>query len=147
MKLLSTLFVILFVLPVLVSCGGGPQPIKFGKDACDNCRMIISDPRFGAEMVTVKGKAYKFDDINCFWKFKKSKEINDAELTFQLVIDYNKPGALIDAANACILQSDAIKSPMASKLAAFGQEKACLKNEKKWQASRHNWAATQALSE
>lgn len=42
----------------------GPVPIKFGRDTCDFCRMIISDPRFAAQVRGGPGhKAYKFDDI------------------------------------------------------------------------------------
>jgi len=144
MKMLN-LLLFTYLLPLLTSCGGGPQPIRFGEDACDNCRMIISDPRFGAQLVTNKGKAFKFDDISCFWKYKNQQRLSDNDLSHQLVIDYNQPKKLIEVNNACILKSDAIKSPMASKLAAIGQEKDCLKLQHKWQASRHSWAESAAL--
>lgn len=144
MKMLQLLF-FTFLSPFLNSCGGGPQPIRFGEDACDNCRMVISDQRFGAELVTDKGKVFKFDDINCFWKYKQRQQLAAADLSFQLVIDYNQPGKLIDASTACILRSDAIKSPMASRLAAFSPDNNCTKMAQKWQASKHSWTATETL--
>ncbi len=137
--------VLLLVLSAFAGCGGGPEPIRFGEDACDNCRMIISDRHFGAELVTRKGKAYKFDDISCLWKYKTRHNISDDALSAQLVIAYNKPGTLIDADAACFLQSPAIKSPMAGQVAAFGDAGDCSKMKKKWTAGQHNWAATAAL--
>jgi len=42
----------------------GPVPIKFGRDTCEFCRMIISDPRFASQIRGGPGhKAFKFDDI------------------------------------------------------------------------------------
>ena len=38
------------------SCNAGPVPIKPGKDNCQFCKMTISDIRFGAEIITAKGK-------------------------------------------------------------------------------------------
>ena len=29
------------------SGGGGPEPIVYGRDACDTCRMVITRPGFG----------------------------------------------------------------------------------------------------
>lgn len=144
MKMLNILL-ITYLIPFLSSCGGGPQPIRFGEDACDNCRMIISDPRFGAQLVTDKGKAFKFDDISCYWKYKKNQKLTDTDIAHSLVVDYHHPKTMIDANNACILRAESIKSPMSSKLAAIGQDKACAKLQKKWQASRYSWAETAAL--
>lgn len=55
-------------LVVVSGCKGeperGPVEIKFGRDTCDYCRMIISDPRFAAQIRGgPKHKAFKFDDI------------------------------------------------------------------------------------
>lgn len=42
----------------------GPVKIHYGRDTCDLCRMIISDPRFAAQIRGGPGhKAFKFDDI------------------------------------------------------------------------------------
>src|SRR5690606_2316835 len=98
---------LLLLLSAFVGCGGGPEPIRFGEDACDNCRMIISDRHFGGELVTGKGKAFKFDDLSCLWQYKTRHKLSDDLLTAQLVIDYNNPGVLMDAAGACFLQSPA----------------------------------------
>ena len=42
----------------------GPVPIKYGRDTCDFCRMVISDPRHAAQIRGGPGhKAYKYDDL------------------------------------------------------------------------------------
>ncbi len=41
----------------------GPGEIKLGRDVCENCGMIISDPRFLAEIRLADGKLHKFDDV------------------------------------------------------------------------------------
>ncbi len=64
---------------VLAGCWGepatGPVPIRFGRDTCDVCRMIISDPRYAAQVRGgPKHRAYKFDDIGelVLWLDKQS---------------------------------------------------------------------------
>ncbi|MDX1911017.1 MAG: hypothetical protein SFV22_06010, partial [Saprospiraceae bacterium] len=49
----------------MVACSTGPEPIRYGQDNCHACKMTLTDRRFGAEIVTKKGKVYKFDDLNC----------------------------------------------------------------------------------
>ncbi len=49
----------------LAACGGpksGPEPIHYDRDTCEQCRMIISDPRFAAEVRTPDGMLHRFDD-------------------------------------------------------------------------------------
>jgi nitrous oxide reductase accessory protein NosL len=42
----------------------GPVPIKYGRDTCDFCRMVISDPRHAAEIRGGPGhQVYKYDDL------------------------------------------------------------------------------------
>ena len=38
------------------SCSAGPEPIRYGQDNCHHCKMTLTDKRFGAEIVTQKGK-------------------------------------------------------------------------------------------
>ena len=59
----------------------GMQPIKWDRDTCVRCNMVISDPRFAAEMRGGEGgkdkdAAFKFDDIGClvFWLRDKAAQ-------------------------------------------------------------------------
>jgi len=51
----------------LAACGreSGPQPIAFDREACAHCRMLISDPRFAAQLETQDGEVRSFDDPGC----------------------------------------------------------------------------------
>ena len=41
----------------------GPEKIRYDREVCEICNMIISDPRFAAEIRDPSGKIHKFDDI------------------------------------------------------------------------------------
>ncbi|MDH5605047.1 MAG: hypothetical protein OEY51_13950, partial [Cyclobacteriaceae bacterium] len=48
-----------------ISCTPKPEEIKYGEDLCHFCSMAIVDDKFSAQYVTKKGRAYKFDAIEC----------------------------------------------------------------------------------
>lgn len=107
----------------LLSCSAEPEPLQYGEDACHHCKMTLVDKKFGGELVTRKGKVYKFDDVNCMLHFYNSGEVQPVEFAHTLVVDFSTPAALIEASNAFFLKSANIKSPMASHVAAFQQKK------------------------
>lgn len=55
----------------LAGCGsarkaGGPQPISWDRDACTQCRMILSDRRFAVQLQGgPRDEHWVFDDIGC----------------------------------------------------------------------------------
>lgn len=122
-------FVVMSIL-FLASCTVEPEPLQYGQDACHTCKMTLMDRKFGAELVTTKGKVYKFDDVNCMLTFYHSGELEHRDFAYKLVTDFSHPAKLIEAADAFYLKSPAIKSPMASQIAAF-QEKASMDEVKK----------------
>ena len=105
----------------LFSCGRAYEPIEYGKDPCAHCRMTIVDDRYAAELVTGKGRAYKFDDVICMKQFISAQQSDDQLLVF--VEDYSKQveGA-IDAKTAIYLQHEFFSSPMNGNYAAFASE-------------------------
>jgi len=123
----------------LGSCSTDPEPLVYGKDACSFCKMTLMDNRFGAELVTTKGKVYKFDDINCFLRFYNSDAEDPANYAHRLVVDFNNPGVLIDASNSHFVKSEAIKSPMASQLAAFEDYNSMDDHKKEWKGIYLSW--------
>ncbi len=103
-----------------VSCQKAPEPISYGNDACDNCKMTISDPKFGAELITNKGKIYKFDSIEClsaFYSSMKEEEIHSGWAT-----GYLTPEKFISTNNAFFLVSEKLKSPMGLNISAFADQ-------------------------
>ncbi|MEX1240260.1 MAG: nitrous oxide reductase accessory protein NosL [Cyclobacteriaceae bacterium] len=111
----------ILLLPLL-SCTVEPEPLHYGQDACHTCKMTLMDKKFGAELVSQKGKVYKFDDVNCMLTFYNSGEIPPQEFAYRLVTDFSQPANLIEAADAFYLKSPALKTPMASQIAAFQQK-------------------------
>lgn len=107
---------------ITISCSVEPEAIKYGTDACHTCKMTLMDKKFGAELVTQKGKVYKFDDVNCMMNFYNATEDPSKEFKYKLVVDFSQPEKLIQANDAFYLKSSAIKSPMASQIAAFEKE-------------------------
>jgi copper chaperone NosL len=81
--------------------------------------MKLMDPKYGAEVVTQKGKIFIFDDVNCLMSFIESDEVSQIDLKHILIIDYDQPEMLSDATISFYLKSDEFKTPMASNIVAF----------------------------
>jgi copper chaperone NosL len=101
--------------------------------------MIISDPRFGAELVTDKGKVFVFDDLNCYWNYRNNKALKAEEIAHSVVVIFNKPGTFKEADQLCFLQSGAIRSPMGSGMAAFDGDSVCKAEEIRLKAVLLSW--------
>ncbi len=99
----------------LYACAPKPAEINYGFDQCVYCRMTIVDPKFGAEIVTDKGRALKFDAIECMVRYDQE---SDPPAALHLVNTVTKPGALVPAASCHYLISPAIPSPMGANLSA-----------------------------
>ena len=84
--------------------------------------MTIIDKKFAAEIVTDKGKVFKFDDLSCLSKYLKVNKLQEASLSFIVVNDYNNPGGLIDARTAIFVGSHDLRSPMRGDVAAFSNK-------------------------
>jgi copper chaperone NosL len=111
-----------FIMVFCTSCSTGPQPIQFGKDACDFCKMTILDLRFGGEVVTKKGKVYKFDDIHCITSFLKSAQSEKTNVAGIYLLEYASQNKFVHAAQSFLLRSNDLRSPMGSNTAAFMSE-------------------------
>ena len=111
-----------FLMLSFLSCNSGPQPIRLGSDACDFCKMSIADQHFGAEIITRKGKIYKFDDMHCILGFVKSNTIGSSDIKEIWLVNFNEPHNFIPAEKAFLLKSDELHSPMGGNVACFDDE-------------------------
>lgn len=102
---------------LLCSCNVSPQAIDYGNDGCHFCKMTIVDKVHAAEIVTNKGKVYKFDASECMINF--IEEFDTDEIKLYLSNNYTKPEVLIDATKATFLISENVPSPMGAFLTAF----------------------------
>ncbi|MEO6252304.1 MAG: nitrous oxide reductase accessory protein NosL [Ferruginibacter sp.] len=106
-------------LAIISSCNTGPEPLKTGVDNCNFCKMTISDVRFGAELVTKKGKVYKFDDTHCILNYLGMKDVESKNIRNIYFTNYSGSHQLIDVTNAMLLSATELRSPMGSNIAAF----------------------------
>ncbi len=122
LALSSLLLIVLFS-----SCSSQPEPFHYGQDLCHTCKMGIIDPKFGGELITTKGKLYKFDDLNCMALFIRSGKVPQSQIDKMVVINYEKEQDFIDVQKSYFLLSPALKSPMSGNAAAFTSQEAAQK--------------------
>jgi copper chaperone NosL len=104
-----------------------PPNVRFGQEACANCRMIITDERFAAAIVDAGGEVLKFDDIGCLVQ-------SEAEHPRPAVVYWVRGfegRSWLRAREATFVYSARITSPMNHGLAAVsdGQAAGQLANE------------------
>ncbi len=126
-------------LSLLTSCTASPQPIKLGVDNCQNCKMTISDAKFGAEIISTKGKIFKFDEINCLVSYLKEGNIKLKEIKDFYLIDFCSNHQLINESNSFLLKSETFKSPMGGNVASFLNNDSLQFYKKKLNGELVNW--------
>ncbi|MBT3282170.1 MAG: hypothetical protein HOC22_00950 [Cryomorphaceae bacterium] len=108
---------------LFISCNFSPEPINYGVDECNYCKMIIVDNAHSSEIFTNKGKSYKFDSIECMVNYLHENHDTDyvqkPDKTLILVSNFNSPGSMLNVTNAKFLISEKISSPMGANLSAF----------------------------
>lgn len=132
MNIVKILFSVI-IISNLISCKPKPQPIDYGEHLCDYCQMTIVDKQFAAQVVTHKGKAYRYDAIECMLRDHKE------DVALYLACDYMSQDHLVDATKATFLISENLPSPMGAYLSAF-EKKADAQNIHKEKGGKlYNW--------
>jgi copper chaperone NosL len=110
------------LLLLATACSQEPAEIHYGSDECAHCKMMITDDQFASQIVTEKGKAYKFDAIECMAAYQRERgnELENAKL---YVSNYNVGGTWLNAKEAQFVKSEVVNSPMGESLLAFPSEK------------------------
>ncbi|UTW63382.1 nitrous oxide reductase accessory protein NosL [bacterium SCSIO 12741] len=116
-------FILALPLLTLVGCTPRVEPISYGTDPCAHCKMIITDARYGSELVTAKGKRYKFDSVECLIDYLLE---NETEIHSLWLTSFTHPSKLVPADSCFILKSEAMPSPMGRYLTAFGNSDSVL---------------------
>ena len=117
MKTYYTLTLMAFTFFVLSACSKGPQTIDYGNDGCHFCKMTIVDKIHGSELITDKGKVFKFDATECMLNYVgENKALPIGSL---LTNYYDVPTAFIPTQEATFLISEKLPSPMGANLTAF----------------------------
>ena len=103
----------------------GPKEIAVGKDQCENCKMTITDTKYATQLVTEKGRNYKFDDISCLKDYENSNT-ETATNAKEYVVDFPS-GKFIEATTATFIKGGEIKSPMGGNTQAYTDKAAAKK--------------------
>jgi len=97
---------------------------------------MITDPRFPAEVITKKGRIYKFDDVECLKTFLKNK---NQEYDSYYVTNYLPPHKLYDAHQLFYIKSSEIRSPMGGNIAAFTDKQSAEEYADKFTGQNIEW--------
>jgi copper chaperone NosL len=111
------------VVLLLYACSGepetGPKQVKWDRDACERCRMVLSDRKHSAQVRWVppgeRSQVLFFDDIGCATIWLEDKPWRDDPTTEIWVTDY-RDGKWIDARKATYIKGQI--TPMEYELSA-----------------------------
>lgn len=137
---LLILYLMCYSIINFIYCQSKPALIEYGHDDCSFCKMTIVDKAHSAQIVTKKGKQYKFDAIECMIR-KIGQEPQLGDKAIMLVADYSKPGTMIDAKMAIYIISPRIKSPMGENLSAVQSKDFALKLQKDFGGEKYDFTS------
>lgn len=110
--------IVILLSVVVAGCGDElpkPEPI-YPEDACSNCRMAISQPRFASQLITRTRKAHKFDDIMCLDEFRSKNQGEVPAVIYYA--DYESRTWIVEG--KAILLETGVSTPMGSGRIAVG---------------------------
>jgi copper chaperone NosL len=93
----------------------GPEPIAYGRDACAECRMILSRPGFAGEVRTADGTLRKYDDVGCLLQamLRQRGEMPEAW------VEDHTDGGLVPLLTATLVRLRKADTPMGRGIVAF----------------------------
>ncbi|MBP6431271.1 MAG: nitrous oxide reductase accessory protein NosL [Ferruginibacter sp.] len=140
MKINATKLALLFAISITISsCNAAPEPIKIGVENCHFCKMTISDEKFGAELITKKGRIYKFDDAICIVNYLKTKDVEQSNIKNIYFTNFIDNHQLINVDNVSFFKSDNLRSPMNGNIAAFDNIDGLKKVQQSMQGNIITW--------
>ncbi len=101
--------------------------------------MTISDNKFGSEIVTKKGKVYKFDDTQCMISFLQNNIVEKKEIGQLYLVDFSGSHELLKVSDAYVLKSDLFVTPMKGYYAAFSNSKEMQQIQMQYKAKKVSW--------
>ncbi len=113
-----------------------PAPVILGEDTCATCKMIVSDMRFGAQLLHRRGEAEQFDDLGCLVASHRGESL-DLQGVF---VRGFATGEWIRGDRAWVLSASDVPSPMGYGLAVFPDEASA-----RAEAARHSASSVAPL--
>jgi len=119
------------------NCSTGPQAIDYGNDGCHFCKMTIVDKIHASQLITDKGKVFKFDATECMLDYlEDNKELATRSC---LTNYYDAPTEFMSTKEATFLISKNLPSPMGANLTAFKTKKSAEKIQSEKGGKLYNW--------
>ena len=126
------------IMMLLMACGSsGPRPLVINEDVCAYCKMTITEPQFAAQVTTVQGRHYLFDDIACMAGY--AKENPDKKFDKFYVSDVCNASAFINVESAIFLHSEDFRSPMGGNTGGFASPDSAAVYKEKYNAVTTSW--------
>ena len=104
---------------LLVGCqsnlGELPPQVRYGEEACAQCRMLISEARYAAVLVKVSGDVEKFDDIGCLVRYRA----RHPEVAKRVWVHDFASDRWLEASAAFFVHSRELPTPMGSGIVAL----------------------------
>lgn len=109
------------VLGALHGCAGAePRPIAYDRDECAFCRMVVSEPRFAAALVTATRRTLAFDSVECLASYTILHRATREPAPRSLWVSVDaRPGRLAPAREARYLRDTNSPSPMGKGIRAL----------------------------
>ena len=130
-----------FLVVVLLFAGCSDQVtdkapnIRYGKDPCAECRMIIGDRRFAAAFITTNGETIKFDDIGCLRVYERKHAVTARQAWVHDCLSE----AWIDPAKVVFVHSEDVVTPMGYGIAAFSDAQKAQQFLEKHKGQKISW--------
>lgn len=128
-----------FISLSLNGCSQSPQPIKYGSDLCDNCRMTIVDAKYAGELITEKGKVLRFDDLHCVLAYLQSDAMHQQKTAGVYITDFSGEHNFINVEKAFFLSGSKLQSPMNGNVATFSVMDSLLKVQLRFGGEIKTW--------
>ncbi len=113
----------IFMLVSFSSCSQVVEPIKIGVDNCNFCQMTIMKNTNGSEIITNKGKIYKFDDHGCMRDFIADKKVSVNDIS-KIYFNEYESGILMESTLITLVKNEAFRTPMNWNIIAVKNENA-----------------------
>lgn len=123
---------------LLAGCSQKPREVHLHSDECAHCKMMITDPRFAAQIVTETGKSVKFDAIECMADYYAANE-EELKGAKRWVSNFSNPVEWIEIGQAVLIKSKEIQSPMGESLLALKSKKQAREHLDQYSGETISW--------
>jgi copper chaperone NosL len=103
-----------------LAAGAASGAVEAGRPACDYCRMIFEDPRFGTEVTLKSGRKKIYDAVECMAAAVLTDSIAVRDIRAVTLVDHARPGVRVPLERTVFLHCPGEGSPMGQSLLAFG---------------------------